>query len=175
MVGSLLIPLLRHCDRVTAACLAQLVNVIAPIMTEPDGPAWRQTIFHPFADAARHGRGQVLRLALDSPVHDTARYGEVPLLHATAVQQEDGTLTVFAVNRDSTRPLELTADLRAFNPVTGQVTHTALADPDRHAANTLQHQDSVTPKPVTGTVTDGGRLSACRRCPGTPSPSRSPP
>jgi alpha-N-arabinofuranosidase len=160
VVGSLLITLLRHCDRVTAACLAQLVNVIAPIMTEPGGPAWRQTIFHPFADAARHGRGQVLRLALDSPVHDTARYGEVPLLHATAVQQEDGTLTVFAVNRDTARPLALTADLRAFDPVAGQVTHTALADPDRHAANTLQHQDRVTPQPVTGTVTDGGRLSA---------------
>ncbi|WP_329126303.1 arabinosylfuranosidase ArfA [Streptomyces sp. NBC_01465] len=160
VVGSLLITLLRHCDRVTAACLAQLVNVIAPIMTEPGGPAWRQTIFHPFAEAARYGRGQVLRLALDSPVHDTVRYGEVPLLHATAVQQEDGTLTVFAVNRDTTRPLELTADLRAFGPVAGQVTHTALADSDRHAANTLHHQDRVTPKQMTGTVVDGGRLAA---------------
>ena len=44
VVGSLLICLLKHADRVKAACLAQLVNVIAPIMTEPGGPAWRQTI-----------------------------------------------------------------------------------------------------------------------------------
>ena len=56
VVGSLLISLLNHSDRVAAACLAQLVNVIAPIMTEPGGPAWRQTTFHPFALTARHGR-----------------------------------------------------------------------------------------------------------------------
>src|SRR5262249_47321512 len=49
VVGSLLIALLRHCDRVSVACQAQLVNVIAPIVAEPGGPAWRQTIFHPFA------------------------------------------------------------------------------------------------------------------------------
>jgi alpha-N-arabinofuranosidase len=49
VVGNLLISLLRHSDRVTAACQAQLVNVIAPIRSEPGGPAWRQTIFHPFA------------------------------------------------------------------------------------------------------------------------------
>ncbi len=49
VVGNLLIALLRHADRVAVACLAQLVNVIAPMMTEPGGPAWRQTTFHPFA------------------------------------------------------------------------------------------------------------------------------
>ncbi len=55
--GNLLISLIRHADRVTAASLAQLVNVIAPIMTEPGGPAWRQTTFFPFAIdlAARAG------------------------------------------------------------------------------------------------------------------------
>ena len=49
VVGNLLISPLRHADRVAVACLAQLVNVIAPMMTEPGGPAWRQTTFHPFA------------------------------------------------------------------------------------------------------------------------------
>src|SRR5690606_22854436 len=116
VVGSLLISLLRHCDRVTAACLAQLVNVIAPIMTEPGGPAWRQTTFYPFADAARYGRGQVLHLATESPSHDTARHGTVPLLHATAVAGEDGAPTLFAVNRDVARPMALQADLRALPP-----------------------------------------------------------
>jgi alpha-L-arabinofuranosidase len=60
VVGNLLISLLRHADRVTAACLAQLVNVIAPIMTEPGGPAWRQTTFFPFATTARLARGEVV-------------------------------------------------------------------------------------------------------------------
>ena len=65
VVGSLLISLLRHSDRVTAACQAQLVNVIAPIRTEPGGPAWRQTIFHPFAhDRPALAKGDVLRVEL---------------------------------------------------------------------------------------------------------------
>ena len=60
VVGNLLISLLRHADRVAVACLAQLVNVIAPIMTEPGGPAWRQTTFHPFAaDLALRQRRRV--------------------------------------------------------------------------------------------------------------------
>ncbi|MBP0650310.1 hypothetical protein J8J40_25005, partial [Mycobacterium tuberculosis] len=59
--GGACIALLNHADRVKCACLAQLVNVIAPIMTETGGPAWRQTIFWPFAQMARHGNGTVLR------------------------------------------------------------------------------------------------------------------
>jgi alpha-L-arabinofuranosidase len=91
VVGSLLICLLKHADRVKAACLAQLVNVIAPIMTEPGGPAWRQTIFFPFAITARLARGTVLRLDVESPSYDTSEYSTVPLLEpsrpsTTAVQ-----------------------------------------------------------------------------------------
>jgi alpha-N-arabinofuranosidase len=159
VVGSLLISLLRHCDRVTAACLAQLVNVIAPIMTETGGPAWRQTTFHPFAEAARHGRGEVLRVLATGPTHGTAKYGEVPLLHATAVRGEAGAVTLFAVNRDTARPLSLTADLRGFGALRLS-DHSALYDDDRHAANTRDEPERVVPRPVWGTEVDGGRLSA---------------
>jgi alpha-N-arabinofuranosidase len=58
VVGSLLITLLKHSDRVTAACQAQLVNTIGSIRCEPGGPAWRQSIFHPFALTARHAKGR---------------------------------------------------------------------------------------------------------------------
>jgi alpha-L-arabinofuranosidase len=157
VVGSLLVTLLRHCDRVTAACLAQLVNVIAPIMTEPGGPAWRQSTFYPFADAARYGRGQVLQLGTECPTHETAKHGTVPLLHATAVTGQDGATTVFAVNRDTARPLRLTADLRALGPVTS-IEHSVLADQDRHAKNTLAEPDRVRPRTVTGATMDAGQL-----------------
>lgn len=159
VVGSLLITLLRHCDRVTVACLAQLVNVIAPIMTEPGGPAWRQTTFYPFADTARHGRGQVLQLPLTCPSHDTAQYGTVPLLHATAVAGDDGATTVFAVNRDTATPMALTLDVRALGQVT-QVSHRVLADPDRHARNTLAEPERVKPYSVDDVIVDGGEVRA---------------
>jgi alpha-N-arabinofuranosidase len=158
--GSLLIALLRHADRVTVACLAQLVNVIAPIMTEPGGPAWRQTTFHPFAQASRYGRGRVLQVNVDSPVYETAKYGEVPLLHATAVADDTtGAVTVFAVNRSQDEPLPLEVALRG-TAVSSVVEHLVLADEDPEARNTLTDPDRVTPRPLAGTTLTGGTLTA---------------
>ncbi|RNG25962.1 alpha-N-arabinofuranosidase [Streptomyces botrytidirepellens] len=158
--GSLLIALLRHADRVNVACLAQLVNVIAPIMTEPGGPAWRQTTFFPFAQASAYGRGRVLQVAVDSPAHETARYGEVPLLHATAVRNEEtGAVTVFAVNRDQHRPLPLEVALHGMAPAR-VVEHSVLADADPEARNTLTDPERVTPHPGEGTALADGVLTA---------------
>ncbi|MCX4739390.1 arabinosylfuranosidase ArfA [Streptomyces antibioticus] len=157
--GSLLIALLRHADRVTVACLAQLVNVIAPIMTEPGGPAWRQTTFFPFAQASRHGRGEVLDVRVDSPTYATAKYGETDLLHATAVRADDGSVTVFAVNRGRTGPLPLEVTLNGLG-LTEVVEHSALADADPDARNTLAEPDRVVPHRVTGTTLAGERLTA---------------
>lgn len=158
--GSLLIALLRHADRVTVACLAQLVNVIAPIMTEPGGPAWRQTTFFPFAQASAYGRGRVLQVAVDSPAHETAKYGEVPLLHATAVRNEEtGAVTVFAVNRDQHRSLPLEVALHGMAPAR-LVEHSVIADADPEARNTLADPERVAPHAGEGTVLADGVLSA---------------
>ncbi|MEV5481877.1 MULTISPECIES: alpha-N-arabinofuranosidase [Streptomyces] len=157
--GSLLIALLRHADRVTVACLAQLVNVIAPIMTEPGGPAWRQTTFFPFAQASRYGRGQVLDVRVDSPTHETAAYGEVPLLHATAVHDPDtGAVTVFAVNRDQHDPLPLRIALTGLG-LTGVAEHAVLSDADPDARNTLAEPERVTPHPGDGAELTGDELA----------------
>src|SRR5690606_12174718 len=59
LVGCMLITLLKHADRVKIACLAQLVNVIAPIMTENGGKAWKQSIYYPFLHASTYGIGTV--------------------------------------------------------------------------------------------------------------------
>ncbi|MFJ1971093.1 alpha-N-arabinofuranosidase [Streptomyces sp. NPDC087903] len=160
--GSLLIALLRHADRVTVACLAQLVNVIAPIMTEPGGPAWRQTTFFPFAQASRYGRGQVLDVRVDSPTYETKKYGETDLLHATAVRAEDGTVTVFAVNRGRDDALPLEVALHGLD-LSSVVEHTVLADADPDARNTLAEPERVTPYPVEGTSLADGVLTAVLR------------
>ncbi|WP_051872261.1 arabinosylfuranosidase ArfA [Streptomyces sclerotialus] len=157
--GSLLIALLRHADRVAVACLAQLVNVIAPIMTEPGGPAWRQTTFYPFAQASRYGRGQVLDLRVDSPTYETRKYGEVPLLHATAVRDTGtGAVTVFAVNRSRSESLPLHVTLHGL-PVTQVTEHSVLSDADPDARNTLTDPERVTPHPGVGAVLRDGELA----------------
>lgn len=161
VVGSLLISLLRHSDRVTAACQAQLVNVIAPIRTEPGGPAWRQTIFHPFAKTAALARGEVLRTNLTSPTYGTARYGEVPVVDAVATHDADtGELAIFAVNRDQADPVELTVDLRLFNEDLRLAEACTLTDGDMSATNTREAPDRVAPRPTKQLSIEANTLKA---------------
>jgi alpha-N-arabinofuranosidase len=156
VVGSLLISLLKHADRVTSANLAQLVNVIAPIMTEPGGPAWRQTIFHPFAITARLARGDALSSIVTAPTIATARFGDVPSVDAVVTRDtEAGTAAVFLVNRHRTESVTVTVTLEGFGEVSIAETH-MLADDDPDAANTLEDQERVKPAPNdTASVQDG--------------------
>jgi len=141
VVGGLLISLLKHADRVTSASIAQLVNVIAPIMTEPGGPAWRQTTFHPFAQTAAHARGTSLRIAIDAPTAETAQFGEVPVVDAAATIDGDS-LSVFLVNRHQTEPAEITIDIAALG-ASGSPRAVGIWDDDRFASNTLEDRERV--------------------------------
>lgn len=145
VVGCMLISLLKRADRVKMACLAQLVNVIAPIMTATGGGAWRQTIYYPFMHASVFGRGTALVPLIQSPKYDTKTITDVPYLEAVAVHNEElGEVTIFAVNRDLERPLPLTVDLRSFGNCR-LIEHIVLEHEDLKAANTLEQPDRVTP------------------------------
>jgi alpha-L-arabinofuranosidase len=158
VVGCILITLLRHADRVRMACLAQLVNVIAPIRTLDGGPAWRQTTYFPFQHAARYGRGTVLRVEPEGPTYATEGEDAVRVLEATAVHDGADTLTLFAVNR-ATEPLPLEAVLHGLG--TPSVTeHLVLADDDHRAANTADDPDCVRPRSVPGARIEAGVLHA---------------
>ena len=141
--GNLLISLLRHADRVTSASLAQLVNVIAPIMTEPGGPAWRQTTFFPFALTSRLATGDALEVRLETETYRTAAYGEVGLVDAVATYDAtDGRTAVFLVNRSRHEPAEVTIDVRALGAVRVLSAET-LSDDDITAKNTLDLPERV--------------------------------
>ncbi|UOY03963.1 hypothetical protein MVA48_04170 [Blastococcus sp. PRF04-17] len=141
VVGNLLMSLIRHADRVTSASIAQLVNVIAPIAAEPQGPAWRKPTFFPFATTSRLARGLALHVGIDTPGYDTARYGEVPLVDAAATT-DAGAVALFLVNRSQTEEAEVSVDLAALGVGSVEEAWT-LADPDPHAANTGERQDRV--------------------------------
>ncbi|GAA1952053.1 alpha-N-arabinofuranosidase [Nocardioides panacihumi] len=158
VVGNLLISLLRHADRVTSASLAQLVNVIAPIMTEPGGDAWRQTTFFPFALVSSLASGHTLELRLDCPTYQTALYGDVPVVDAVATHDaEAGATAVFLVNRSQTEEVTLEIDATHLGDVLIGSVQT-LHDEDIHAANTLHDQGRVGVAPNGTATIDGGVL-----------------
>ena len=160
VVGCMLITLLRHADRVKIACLAQLVNAIAPISTVNGGDAWRQTTFFPFLHASRFGRGDVLDLQVSSPCYATREFDGVPLLEAVAtLDEEREELTLFAVNRDQDEALLLEGDLRAL-PGYGLIEHRILEHGDPRATNTLARPHEVWPHPRGDASLQDGLLTA---------------
>src|SRR3954451_4435138 len=155
-VGSYLISLVNHADRVGIACQAQLANIIAPIRTQAHGPAWRQPIFYPFAHMARLARGVALRLPIRSPTVPTPRYGEVPAISCAATWDEStGRAALFVINRDPENVHTVQADLRALR-LTGISEQLSLHDPDIRAINTATDPDRVRPRSdITARLRDG--------------------
>ncbi len=145
VVGSMLLSLLRHCDRVKIACMAQLVNVIAPIMTETGGGVWAQTIFYPYMHASRYGRGSVLLPKAESSTHETKDFTQVPDIDSLAVcDDEKGELTVFAINRDLSDSIPFTVKLIDF-PDYAPIEHIEMSGYDLTAVNTA-NSSPVKPK-----------------------------
>ena len=160
LVGAMLITLLRHADRVKMACMAQLVNVIAPIMTETGGAAWRQTIYYPYLHASRYGRGVALDVGVTCDTYADATFDAVPYVESVATWDEAaGQLTLFAVNRHLTAAQPISADARAF-PGYRVVEHITLTHPDLKATNTAARPDNVVPRANGDAAVDGGRLTA---------------
>jgi alpha-N-arabinofuranosidase len=144
VVGCMLITFLSHADRLKIACMAQLVNVIAPIMTQKGGGLCRQTIFYPLLHASQYGRGQALIPVISSPKYDSTDYTDVPYVTAVAVLEEESqTLTLFAVNRHLSDGFIIDCDLKGFDY--RPVEHIVLENDDLHAVNTVSQPDTVVP------------------------------
>ena len=160
IVGGALITLINNADRVKSACLAQLVNVLGPIFTETGGPAWRQTIFHPFAHATQFARGTVLRSRVTTGTFDTAKLKNLPLTVSTVVHDDDsGRTTVLVLNRSTDEPCELTVELRGMS---GQRLATALELHHDHlkAINSKHSPDEVSPRENANATLDDATLTA---------------
>ncbi len=155
LVGSMLMTLIRNADRVKIACLAQLVNVIAPIMTRNGGGCWAQTTYYPFMHASRYGRGTVLQALVNSPVYDCADYEKVPYIDTAAVLNDDGGVTVFCVNRDMQEDYNLSIDMRSFGNLKIEE-HILLHHDNVKAVNSETEPDNVAPRPGPGgEISDG--------------------
>jgi alpha-N-arabinofuranosidase len=157
--GSLLISLIKHADRVASASLAQLVNVIAPIMTEPGGPAWKQTTFFPFALTSRLARGAAVDVNVQSETYATTAYGEVPLVDAVGTHDaQSGAAAVFLVNRSQDQAQTVVVDVSGLGDV-GVVESHALFHEDIRVSNTREQPERVGIQALPCTLDGEGRLT----------------
>lgn len=145
VLGNLLITLINNSDRVKIACLAQLVNVIAPIMTETGGRIWAQTIFYPFMYTSRHGRGTALDASCECGSYSAGGKENIPYIDSAAVISEEGEeLAVFAVNRSLDESCTVDFSLSGYENYRPSM-HIALEGDDLKAVNTADEPNNVTP------------------------------
>jgi alpha-L-arabinofuranosidase len=159
LVGGLVNSLIRHSDRVKVACLAQLVNVIAPIATNDDG-ILRHTIYYPYAWALKYARGRALSIEPEGPGYEVATlgvpiergglslpgFGQVGYVDVTAtLDTEARTATLFLFNRDLERPQDVEIVWHDLTP-TGVHTFMTMTGSDLKAGNTFADPNRVTPQ-----------------------------
>ncbi|MFN3276755.1 MAG: alpha-L-arabinofuranosidase C-terminal domain-containing protein, partial [Paracoccus sp. (in: a-proteobacteria)] len=148
LVGGLLNEFIRRSDRVKIACIAQLVNVIAPIRAEKGGKAWATSIYYPYQFASLYGRGTALNVAVDGPRYNAEVAQDVNYLDIASVLAPDGkSLTVFAINRHPDEVMELDLALHGFKGAQ-LIDHQVLGGDGTGAreANTSADPDRIRPR-----------------------------
>jgi alpha-L-arabinofuranosidase len=145
LVGGLLNTLIRNSDRVKLACLAQLINVIAPIMTNADG-MFRQTIYYPYSWALQFARGAALNVLVESSTYEVKGLDQVPHLDVAATHNAaDGSIALFILNRDlqKAHDVEVVWEDQAPSRV---LTTSLLTGDDLKAVNSFQSPQKVVPQ-----------------------------
>ena len=142
VTGGALLSMIDHADRLKMACIAQTVNVIAPIMTQKGGKAWKQSIYYPLLETSRYGRGTAMRVINDSPEYEVEGFytGKVKYLRSSAVlREEDGEITIFAINR-ADETMDFSAELAGFD-VECVIEAKEIHNPDLDAVNTPEEEN----------------------------------
>ncbi len=151
---------LRKADVLKIACIAQIVNVIAPILTRADG-ILKQTIYYPLLMFSQMARGEALDLHVESPRYETEQFGDMPLLDVSAANDADaGAQSLFIVNRSLSEPTPLEIHWRDINPARVRMAQ-QLAGNDPKAFNSWEQPNRLTTRPIDAPeIADGvARLS----------------
>jgi alpha-L-arabinofuranosidase len=156
LVGGLLNSLIRNADRVKIACLAQLINVIAPITTDSNG-FFRQTIYYPYSWALQFARGAVLNLLVESSTYDVAGMDQVAHIDvAGSLDRDAGRLSLFILNRDLSKAHEVEVLWEDTAPAR-VMSSSMLTGDDLKASNSFAAPQKVAPQPFTAPTVSGNR------------------
>jgi alpha-L-arabinofuranosidase len=145
---------IRHADVVKIANLAQIVNVIAPILTRGDAMVL-QSIFYPFEMYSRRKHGISLQPIVAGPEYEGKTNGRVHYVDASAILDDDR-LHVFVTNRslDESAPVQVRL---ADRKIAVLESAEFLAGANAKTANTFDKPDGLRTQPFAGvSIEDGG-------------------
>lgn len=149
--------LMNNVDVVEMASLAQLVNVIAPILTEKNGAVMRQTIFYPFKNAAKYSvGGNSLKAIINGPKF-SSKYGDVHFVSSSIIHHEKKReIVVFLTNYDqSVHSIEL--EIRSFSHLTATY-HEILQSSSIEDKNNFSQGSIVEPKSIERPEIDNNKI-----------------
>jgi alpha-N-arabinofuranosidase len=135
---------IRHAGMVRIANLAQIVNVIAPLVTRGD-QLLIQSIFYIFEMYSRRRAGVSLQPVVAGPTYDSRTHGPTPYLDTSAILNGDR-LHIFATNRSLDQALPLAVSL-ADRGLAGLDEAEVLTGPNAEAANSFEQPDLILPRP----------------------------
>src|ERR1700733_1135039 len=158
LVGGMVNTLLRNADRVKIGCLAQLVNVIAPIMTNANG-FYRQPIYYPYDWALQMAEGAVLNLLVQTPTYTVPNMDPVPYIDAAATASaQSGKSSLFVLNRDLVKAR--TVEIHWEDAAPGRlISAQVLTGNDLKASNGFDAPHRVEPRPPDKPVTRGAKTT----------------
>lgn len=149
---------LRKSHVLKVACIAQVVNVIAPILTTREAML-KQSIYYPLMLFSQIAKGVALDVAVKAPMLETKQFGAMPLLDVSAsYQPESGEHAIFIVNRSQTEPLPLDIHWQDLKPNSIRAVH-QVAGTDPKAHNTYENPNVITSKLVDAPTVQGGVAS----------------
>jgi len=131
---------IRHADSVKIANIAQIVNVIAPILTRGDEMLF-QSIYYPFVMYAKRRDGMALRPAVAGPGYESKSYGYVNTIDTSAILGE-GELHVFLTNRSETESAPV--EVEFGGSLMGCKSAEVVSGPGPKALNTYENPNVVT-------------------------------
>ena len=158
-LGGMLLAVLRHADTVKIACVSELVNCISHLRTRNGGGCWALPPYYAFLHYCNYGRGTAMDTKVISDTYDCRDFTDVPYLDAQAVIGDDGSITIFAINRSLDDALEMETELRGFEEYHVEK-HIVLTADDAKATNTEENPENVIPREDGNAVCEDGRVKA---------------
>lgn len=141
-LGGLGITLLNNADTVEIACLAQLINVIAPITTVRNGGIFKQTTYHTFHMLSKYGHGTTMKAILEAPTY-TCEFGELPIVEPAIVYNEEADeIRVFVLNCSQEEETSFELKLQGYGEKKVKQ-HLVLSGDNLEARNTLENPENV--------------------------------